>query len=79
MKRDPAFFISYSRKDFSYAARLVHHLREFGLPVWFDGDLRIGAWFSLEIRERIRKVIQNPSKKLGGLFNASLITARRVG
>jgi hypothetical protein len=53
MKHDPAFFISYSRKDLSYVARLVRHLRKFGLPVWFDGDLRVGTRFSREIRQRI--------------------------
>jgi TIR domain/GUN4-like len=53
MKNDPAFFISYSRKDFSYVARLVRHLRGFDLPVWFDGDLRVGTRFSREIRQRI--------------------------
>jgi hypothetical protein len=38
-------------------------------PCGDDNQTWVRAW----------KVIQNPSKKLGGLFNASLITARRVG
>jgi hypothetical protein len=53
MKQDPAFFISYSRRDSAYVARLVDHLRGTGLPVWFDGDLRVGARFTQEIRQRI--------------------------
>jgi hypothetical protein len=35
-----AFFISYAHEDLSYVTALTAHLRSFGLPVWFDVDLR---------------------------------------
>lgn len=54
MKQDPGFFISYANEDSAYSTRLVDHLRSFGLPLWFYGDQRVGARFTLEIRQRIR-------------------------
>jgi hypothetical protein len=54
------------------------------LTVPEKGALRYAEQLAHKIEESknadsAEKVIQNPSKKLGGLFNASLITARRVG
>jgi hypothetical protein len=54
MNQGPSFFISYAHQDAAYVARLAGHLRGFDLPLWFDGDLKVGARFTQEIRERIR-------------------------
>lgn len=54
MNQGPGFFISYAHEDAAYVGRLASHLRGFDLPLWFDGDGKIGARFTQEIRERIR-------------------------
>lgn len=48
MNQNLRFFISYTPEDSAYVTRLVDHLRRFDLPVWFDGQLRVGARFTQE-------------------------------
>src|SRR5690625_2798864 len=54
---DPVFFVSYSHQDAHYVARLVDHLRSFGLPLWFDDDVSWGSRFAQRIQERISRAL----------------------
>jgi hypothetical protein len=47
-------FLSYCRTDIRYARRLVRHLTESGLDVWYDHDLGLGETFGRVIQERIQ-------------------------
>lgn len=48
-------FLSYCRTDVGYARRLVRHLAESGLDVWYDHDLGPGETFSRVIQEHIQQ------------------------
>jgi len=51
----PPFFISYAHEDLHYAKRLAAHLRESGLPAWFDADLRWGDRWPRRLSEKIQR------------------------
>jgi hypothetical protein len=48
-------FISYSHVDRSYIDRLVIHLANAGIPVWYDYKMQSGARFDRVIDDRIRQ------------------------
>lgn len=51
----PPFFISYAHEDLHYVKRLAAHLRESGVPVWFDAELRWGDRWPQRLSEQIRQ------------------------
>ncbi len=84
MNQDPVFFISYAHKDHAYVARLVDHLRGFRLPLWFDGDLRVGAGFTREIRQRIMGalaviVVMSPAAEESEWVEREILEGQRCG
>jgi hypothetical protein len=50
----PPFFISYAHEDLHYVKRLAAHLRESGVPAWFDADLRWGDRWPQRLSEQIQ-------------------------
>jgi hypothetical protein len=51
----PSFFISYAHDDLHYVKRLAAHLRESGVPTWFDADLRWGDRWPQRLSEQIQQ------------------------
>ena len=47
-------FISYSRKDRTYARKLAEHLRGEGFEVWLDDHIDYGAEWPQAIRQAVR-------------------------
>jgi tetratricopeptide (TPR) repeat protein len=47
-------FVSYAREDAAFAQRLAAGLRERGLDVWIDTNLRAGTRWDREVHEAIR-------------------------
>lgn len=51
----PPFFVSFAHEDLHYVKRLAAHLRESGVPIWFDTDLRWGDRFPRRLSEQIQQ------------------------
>jgi hypothetical protein len=51
----PPLFVAYAHEDLHYVKRLVAHLRESGVPVWFDSDLRWGDRWPQRLSEQIQR------------------------
>src|SRR5690348_6530516 len=46
-------FVSYSRRDREYVQRLVGHLKQGGVPVWYDGDIPVGTRWIGELERQL--------------------------
>lgn len=47
-------FLSYSRNDSRYVARLAQHMEARGLESWFDRSIESGSDWSLEVETRLK-------------------------
>jgi tetratricopeptide (TPR) repeat protein len=47
-------FVSYAHSDIAYVRRLVNHLTERGVTVWFDEDIASGDRWNTVLRDRVR-------------------------
>jgi hypothetical protein len=75
-------FISYSRHDVAYVAKLAKHLEAYGLPVWYDASVAPGHPFSEKIAEAIDRcfafvIVLSPEAVASDWVRRELSRARR--
>lgn len=77
-------FVSYSRHDQAYVARLVTHLQAQGITVWYDSEIQAGERWSERIKDAIESctamiVVMSPAAASSEMVENEIDLARSRG